>query len=408
MRRLFLEDLPANKNGTIKWKESVGYKVRFEYDDVSGEIEIIGYDNKKYYVKVRFGNRVRDIHVGQFKKCMIGDLIGKRHSEYMYNVDDIIHDKYLVKEQIKIPHAKTRAENAKSRSGMNKAYVLQHIDCGYIFSAGEDNLNTFNQIEFCPVCCDNPNTIVKGYNDVWTTNPEVAKLLWNKEEGYKYSKSSRKKVDWKCTDCGSKIKNKSFNNVSRHGLSCSKCRDGVSFPEKVMRELLKYCNIHFDMHVTFQWSNGKEYDFYLPEHNMIIETNGNQHYDGSFEKMGGRSLEEEEENDRFKMESAYENNVESYVVIDCRESEFEYIYNNIAESILSRIIDFNAVDKHVVCKNSMSNYLLEACNIWNSGVHDVKLITSMFSLSEYTIRSYLRRGSRIGICDYSKIQTSNN
>lgn len=97
MRRIFLEDLPQNNNGTINWKNSVGCSVRFEYDDISGVIDIIGYDNSKYHLILKYKDRIRSMFVGSFKNCLIKELIGLLHSEYRYKAGDIIHNKYLVK-----------------------------------------------------------------------------------------------------------------------------------------------------------------------------------------------------------------------------------------------------------------------------------------------------------------------
>ena len=57
LRKVFLDELPRNKS-RIDWCNSVGMKVKFVYDDIEGEIEIldklnndtllIGYRNKKY------------------------------------------------------------------------------------------------------------------------------------------------------------------------------------------------------------------------------------------------------------------------------------------------------------------------------------------------------------------------
>lgn len=160
MRKLFLEDLPTNNNGTISWKNSVGCKVRFEYDDIVGIIEIIGYDNTKYYIEAKYEDRIRSIFIGSFKECMIQELIGLRHSEYYYNVGDIIHGTYLVKECTKIAHAKTRSPNAKSRSGMNKAYIVECLKCGYNFLISEDVINDNAQASYCKACGQNSKIAV--------------------------------------------------------------------------------------------------------------------------------------------------------------------------------------------------------------------------------------------------------
>lgn len=55
MRKVFLENLPRwekgegkGKIGTINWSKSIGSKVRFVYEDIEGEVEIVGYDGKAF------------------------------------------------------------------------------------------------------------------------------------------------------------------------------------------------------------------------------------------------------------------------------------------------------------------------------------------------------------------------
>ena len=42
----------------------------------------------------------------------------------------------------------------------------------------------------------------KGYNDLWTTNPDIAQYLKNPEDGYSVMMNSDKKLDFVCPDCG--------------------------------------------------------------------------------------------------------------------------------------------------------------------------------------------------------------
>jgi len=46
LKKIFLDILPKN-NKRIDWKNSIGYKVRFIYDDIEGEVEIIDYNTEK-------------------------------------------------------------------------------------------------------------------------------------------------------------------------------------------------------------------------------------------------------------------------------------------------------------------------------------------------------------------------
>ena len=50
MRKLFYESVLPNRNKCINWIGSVGKTVHFIYDDVEGDITIIGYDKNKSIV----------------------------------------------------------------------------------------------------------------------------------------------------------------------------------------------------------------------------------------------------------------------------------------------------------------------------------------------------------------------
>lgn len=169
-----------------------------------------------------------------------------------------------------------------------------------------------------------------------------------------------------------------------------------------MRECLKYGGVNFSMHVVFDWSDNKEYDFYLSDYNIIVETHGVQHYEESFKRIGGRTLKDEQNNDEYKMSLALKNEIKEYIVIDCKLSDFEYIYANIKSSVLNKIIDFNSIDKDEIAKKSLSNYLIKVCDMWKSGVTDVTYIANVMSLSEHTIRTYLKKCQKLGLCEYFK------
>jgi len=123
-------------------------------------------------------------------------------------------------------------------------------------------------------------------------------------------------------------------------VCCQVCSDGFSYGEKFTYNLLKQLNLQVKRHKYFDWSKNvhseieslcgnKEYDFYLKDYNILIETNGLQHYKEC--NFSRRSYYEESENDKLKEKLAIENGIkeENYIVIDCRYSKFEYIKNNI-------------------------------------------------------------------------------
>lgn len=242
----------------------------------------------------------------------------------------------------------------------------------------------------CPICSS--HRLLIGFNDMWTTNPQLAKLLANPDDdGYRYMQFSNVKVDWKC-GCGELIKSRKITDVNGQGLHCKKCADGVSFPEKLMFYLFKEIGIEFKSEKIFNWSYNKRYDFYFVHNNqkILIETHGRQHYIQTSRK-GARTLEEEQENDKYKYEMAVANGIdpENYIVIDCRYSEFEYIKDNILNSRLAKLFDLSNVDWLSIRIKSQSSNKLEILKLHNDGVNG-KDIANKMGLNRTTVYSTLK------------------
>lgn len=256
----------------------------------------------------------------------------------------------------------------------------------------------------CPYCS---NVItLKGFNDMWVTNPELASLLANPEDGYKYMQNSHKKLDWKCPKCKEIVKNKAIRSINNQGLSCLKCVDGKSYPEKILTNVLNELDIEYENEKTFKWSKGKRFDFLLSinSSSIIIEIHGAQHsVDRGFERTGGRTIEEEQANDKFKEELAKENGIEHYIVIDARYSDFEYIKNNILDSELSKLINLNEINWTKINNLSESSIVKIVCDLWNDGFKSIKLICEKSNLNRNTVSRYLKRGNLLGWCDYKNI-----
>lgn len=64
----------------------------------------------------------------------------------------------------------------------------------------------------CPYCSG--NKLLKGFNDLWTTHPKIAQRLRDPEDGYRYQKGSRKKVQWVCKDFDTHIWESSIYSVT--------------------------------------------------------------------------------------------------------------------------------------------------------------------------------------------------
>lgn len=223
----------------------------------------------------------------------------------------------------------------------------------------------------------------------------------NKEDLFTLSAHSNKKVNLICKDCG-KIKSITCNNfVNRKTLSC-KCGDSQSFPNKFINCLLSQLKISFETEKKFDWSNKRIYDFYIEELNLIIEAHGEQHYSKCLYTKKGRTLEEEQENDKLKEQLARENGIENYIQLDCRVSSLDWIKNSTLHSELKDILNLSNVNWEYCEEYALKNIIKEICLLWNAGKYSsIKDFAKEIGLHSTTISSYLKKGNEYGWCRYS-------
>lgn len=306
----------------------------------------------------------------------------KTHEEYLQSLKERNITKIIPKE--------------KYISARTKIYHECKV-CGYEWKVAPNNvLSGYG----CPVCSH--KIIAKGYNDLWTTHPDIAKLLLNKDDGYRYGIGSVIKLDFICPDCGKIVKNKIPSNVLRYGLSCSNCNDGLSVPNKFISNVLSELMVDFEVEKIFKWSDNKRYDFYF-EHesnSYILEVNGMQHYsDEGFKYCGGRNLEEELDNDEYKKSLAKDNGIDYYITLDCSKSELEYMTNSTLKSTLSKVFDLSNIDFKKCYEKSLKSKVIECINLWNNGMKTSDICRTM-KLTNPTICEYLRRGNELNLCTY--------
>lgn len=392
MKKVFLDDLPrweSGKNkGQINWKESIGYKVKFEYDNIKDKFEIISYNKINNQCEILYNKKKVNIQTGSLQKCRISFIIGNMTHTYKYNIGDIINTttgKIVIIGLV------------KGNQG-ERQYEYKCEKDGYIGKIKESHLK--NGVG-CPVC-SNKKTI-KGINDIATTNSKMVKYFKNIEDTYTHTYCSGKKVLMVCPECGYE-KQVIISSLFYNGFSCI-CSDGISYPEKIMLNMLKQLKINFEYQKIFDWAKNKRYDFYFELNNeiYIIETHGLQHYEEKFKSYcGGRTLEEEQENDRIKKELALQNGIkeENYIVIDCRYSKLEFIKNNILDSKLNILFNLNNIDWLACEKFALSNLVKKACDLWNNGEKSTKIIANKLELCTNTIRRYLKQGVKLSWCNY--------
>lgn len=149
MKKVFLDELPkweSGKNkGCINWKESIGYKIHFIYDDIEDEVEIIGCESQDIIIKYK--NKTKHIKAYNFSKCKIGELF----KESMW----ITHRELC--EQLGIPK-----EVAKSTTYGSHKPITINCKCGNVVKVSPCNV-VKNKSIGCKKCGDGisyPNKII--------------------------------------------------------------------------------------------------------------------------------------------------------------------------------------------------------------------------------------------------------
>lgn len=133
---------------------------------------------------------------------------------------------------------------------------------------------------------------------------------------------------------------------------------GGSYPERFMSAILTCLGVQYYREQVFGWSKQtklgtKRYDFYIPSLAMIIEVHGAQHYDGGFEKMGGRNLHDERQNDEFKETLARSNGISNYIVVNAMSSSFDFLQKSLlsnsefTRNFNTSQIKWNAVEEEI-------------------------------------------------------------
>ena len=314
----------------------------------------------------------------------------KYRKQHLYNVGDIVNGLLI-----------TELCYKKEKSGCNKKsykYVCQTCgyDCGEYYKNGTyhvEHMITESNLKIGAGCavCSNNGVISPNINSIHALAPYVEKFLVNKDDALKYAPKSNVQLECKCIDCGRKYK-RSCAKLTYYGVPCI-CGDGFSYPEKFVFNVLQQLQIDFKPQYYLEDSLFR-YDFYLTDYNIILEVNGIQHYKQKWERN-------EVENDKNKKEFAFKCGFtdDNYIILDCRESNLNFIQSSILKSKLSNIFDFNMIDFVKCSEFATSNFAKTTSELWNNG-HSIKQISEELKLHKHTIISYLKQGNDNGWCKY--------
>lgn len=394
MRKIFLENLPCIGK-KINWKNSVGYKVKFVFDEVEDCFEIIDYKKKEK------GSKADICILYKNNKIWIPANGLKNNQEYQLkiNILKIINYKYFVGEIFKNKNLDCIIVNTYyDEIRKIKRYDIKCNKCNNIYyGITESNLIRKNNCSFC-------DNIAKKYiseiNSIPTTDSwMIPYFQGGYEEAKQYSYCSNKKIIAKCPDCG-RIKTKpiSINTIHKtHSIGCI-CGDGISYPQKYMYMVLEQLQVPFEMEFSPDWINGRRYDFKILTEDIIIETDGGLGHGHKTNLY--KNYQESLKIDEYKDMMALKNGIE-VIRIDCLYSECDYIKNSIINSKLNQLYNLSIVDFEKCHLFACSNMIKTVCQYYENNRNKTREeIASTFHISKCTVGRYLKKGIKMGFPKY--------
>lgn len=375
------------KENVMDWRNSVGCTVEFQCKNYHGFYTIVNKypdPNKQdeFLYDIYFDNDKEKMFVVDRKIMRTVNFeyrLGIHSLDFLYNIGDIINNKYLVLNR-------ERKLFYKNDKHAVRSYTLKCLKDDYIFEIPEYMIK--KQQKLCPLCYS--TVLVVGVNDIATQNPELIKFLANKDDAYKYRANTSELLNFKCDICGEKFES-SPPNFSM-SLPCG-CYSTQSYPNRFIAELFRTLDIPFITELRkchFDWCESYRYDLYF-EYNdkkYIVEM------DGGFHKR-----DKEKKTDAIKDNLAKQHYIE-VIRIDCdyknANKRFSYIRDNVINSKLSTILNLSDIDWNSInVKILTTNNAKEIWRLKKLG-YTHKQVANIFNISISEVTRHVYNGCEIG------------
>lgn len=188
----------------------------------------------------------------------------------------------------------------------------------------------------CPYCNPFASHKIHPLDSFGNLYPKKAKY-WsenNKKSPFEVSPRNGNKYKFMCQECGSEFERSlAILNRADTGVFCRECNSS-QLEIKTKDVLVKY-NIDYKTQIKYEdllgLGNGNlSYDFYLPDYNLLIECQGEQHESWQKTWMSKEDFEKQLEHDRRKREYAKKNNINLLEI-------WYYDMDNIEEILIEKL-----------------------------------------------------------------------
>ena len=381
---------PLNKNGNISWKNSIGVVADFYYYGEKHTLKILGCGNPtNEFITFQVDDMPPETARTQKIKYLFFDSLFYKPN-YLYNVGDVVNG-VVILEQLYL-------KRTKNSMGKGKFYRCQCLVDGYEYIVAEIELKNGRK---CPKCIG--AVLIVGHNDLATTDPDVIKYLFDKEDRYKYTRGSQKRIWVICPICKHK-KLMTVTDLVHRGFSCPRCSDGLSYPNKFAFDVFMQIREQYQEYITEyspDWIKPKKYDHYIlfkDGREIIVEMDGGFHN----ERQGKYAAKY----DKYKDVLATEHGVD-VVRIDCSYGKITKRFDCIKTEFiknLNQYFDLSNVDWDSANKTGISSRLVEVVNYYNENPFmSNQQIADKFHMNVVTIRHYLTVGENLGLCQYIRV-----
>lgn len=353
------------------WKNSIGTIIEIVDDDTkeSVKVPIVRYERTRARpIYVEYMGKQIPITTLHIEKLKGNKIFEKYTGDFRFQVGDIINNIEIID--------KKNIDNCKK-------YKYRCLDCREIGWTTEHSLrNNYKHRCTIPI----------------TASWMIPFFQRGYEEAKQYTHSSAKRIYPICPHC----QNQSKKSVMIKALYQMKsfqciCNDNISYSEKFFISFLEQLNIDY-VHQYSLKGFRKIYDFYIPSFNAIIETHGEQHYIDSF-NFTGKTLEEEQTNDEFKMQYALSHGISKYIIVDARNSNKEWLKEHILSTELSELFDCTGIDWDTCHRFTLKSRIVEVCEyIMKHSTqpleeHDLECYMKKFHILKSTLKYYIKMGN---------------
>ena len=299
-----LSTLPK-RGKSIDWK-STNHRVPFKYHDIEGHLHLkySPSQSKTVLIDVTYNNTTFTQQVTNLKRVKLNYITtqNKKYTMQDYQVGDIVKGCEIL------------AVKKKSDTYFYLVYNIKEEVHGTISNQKLKAIRTNNYV---------PHHTVPQSKMLYH-HKHIHQYVTNREDLFNYRYSSRKTITTTCPNCNM-VKKIRVVDLTKDTYSCPCTKSYSSFGERVTQAYLDILNVPYVREYKFKDLGLKRFDFYLPNHNTVVEVHGIQHYQ---EVTGYMCHKTTKQSDIEKRQFCKDNGIQ-YVEIDARKSTFKHIIGSL-------------------------------------------------------------------------------